>query len=413
LSRKWAEFELAAMHTKSEIAFRIVVLAISVILGGTGLTYLFKKSEDPAGMLFKCLLTVPLVILMVTAGEKMGGSIGLLVIGTVSIVLALVWTPHIANWIASPLTSLFDGGSEPAERKPFYSIANTKRKRGLYQEAVAETRKQLARFPNDYEGVLLLAAIQAENLQDLSGAENTLNSFCAHTKSPDQHVASAWTQLADWHLKPGQDVDSARAVLQKIADHFPGTELSLRAEQRMAHLVETEKILLAQHNRERKVVPEGVHNLGLQDSMKTLRPPEIEPGKLAEAHLKHLAEHPHDSDIREKLALIYARDFKRLDLATMELAVLINEPRHSPRQIGAWLNMLANFQVDLGADIATVRDTLQKIVDNFPDLPLAQVTQRRLARLDSEFKAKAETPGIKLGVYEQNIGLKYGSPRKL
>jgi hypothetical protein len=259
----------------------------------------------------------------------------------------------------------------------------------------------------------LLAAIQAENLQDLSGAENTLNSFCAHTKSPDQHVASAWTQLADWHLKPGQDVDSARAVLQKIADHFPGTELSLRAEQRMAHLVETEKILLAQHNRERKVVPEGVHNLGLQDSMKTLRPPEIEPGKLAEAHLKHLAEHPHDSDIREKLALIYARDFKRLDLATMELAVLINEPRHSPRQIGAWLNMLANFQVDLGADIATVRDTLQKIVDNFPDLPLAQVTQRRLARLDSEFKAKAETPGIKLGVYEQNIGLKYGSPRKL
>ncbi len=401
------------MHIKPEIAYRIAVLVISLILGGTGVAYMFKKSEDPTGMLFKWVLTVPLVILLVIAGEKMGGTIGILVIGIVSVVLAVIWTPHIANLVASPLTNLFDGGSERAERKPFYSIANAKRKRGLYQEAVAETRKQLARFPNDYEGILLLAALQAENLQDLSGAENTLNNFCAHAKSADQHVASAWTQLADWHLKLGQDVDSARAALQKIADHFPGTEYSLRAEQRMAHLVETEKILLAQHNRERMVVPEGVHNLGLQDSMRTIRPPEIEPGKLAEAHLKHLAEHPHDSDIREKLALIYARDFKRLDLATMELALLINEPRHSSRQIGAWLNMLANFQIELGADIATVRDTLQKIVDNFPDLPLAQVTQRRLARLESEFKGKTETPGVKLGVYEQNIGLKYGSPRKL
>jgi hypothetical protein len=169
---------------------------------------------------------------------------------------------------------------------------------------------------------------------------------------------------------------------------------------------------MAQHNRERIVVPEGVHNLGLRDSASLIRPVEIEPGKMAEAHLKHLAEHPHDSDVREKLALIYAQHFKRLDLATMELATLINEPRHSARQLAGWLNMLANFQIELGGDIETVRDTLQKIVERFPDLPLAHVTQRRLARLDSEFKAKTETPGVKLGVYEQNIGLKYGTPRK-
>jgi len=35
-----------------------------------------------------------------------------------------------------------------------------------------------------------------------------------------------------------------------------------------------------------------------------------------------------------------------------------------------------------------------------------------LARLESEFKGKTATPDIKLGVYEQNIGLKYGGPRK-
>ena len=59
-----------------------------------------------------------------------------------------------------------------------------------------------------------------------------------------------------------------------------------------------------------------------------------------------------------------------------------------------------------------MRSTLEAIVERFPGLPIAEVTQRRLARLKSEFKGKEKTPGVKLGVYEQNIGLKYGSPRK-
>jgi hypothetical protein len=150
----------------------------------------------------------------------------------------------------------------------------------------------------------------------------------------------------------------------------------------------------------------------LLDSSAFLQPKEIDPGRLAAAHLKHLETHPHDSEVREKLATIYAHDFKRLDLATLELAQLINEPRHSPKQIANWLNLLANYQLELGADMATVRATLEKIVERFPDLPLAEVTLRRLARLNLEFKGKEKTPDVKLGVYEQNIGLKYGSPRR-
>ncbi|HEV2696291.1 MAG TPA: hypothetical protein VG347_25625, partial [Verrucomicrobiae bacterium] len=92
---------------------------------------------------------------------------------------------------------------------------------------------------------------------------------------------------------------------------------------------------------------------------------------------------------------------------------LINEPRYSAKQIAGWLNLLANFEVELGADIETVRATLEAIVTRFPDLPIADLTRRRLARLNSEFKGKEKTPGVQLGVYEQNIGLKYGSPRKL
>ncbi len=400
------------MHPKLEFIERILALIIALALVGTGFIMMLKKSVEPVVIIIKCAFTVPFVFFCIWSGGKMGLG-GPFMIVFMAVVLTYVWISHISEFVSNPLTSLFDGGNVPIEKKPFYSIAHARRKKGAYHEAVAEIQKQLKRFPNDFEGTMLLASIQAENLNDLRGAENIIENGCHKARWPDVQIAAALTQVADWHLKLGVDVESARVSLQKIIDRFPVTEISLKAEQRMAHLVETEKILLARHDRPKIVLQEGIHNLGLRDTMQVAKPPEIEPGRLAEVYVKHLAEHPHDSEVREKLAVIYARDFKRLDLATMELAVLINETRHSAKQIAGWLNTLANFQVELGADIDTVRDTLQKIVERFPDLPLAQVTQRRLARLENEFKVKKETPGVKLGVYEQNIGLKYGSPRKL
>ena len=395
-----------------DIVLGTVGLVVAIGLVGAGVFFMLKKSYEPAKMLLKIAVTIPFVVLCLGFAQKMG-PFGPFLIVFMAVVLSYMWTPHLAEWISSPLTNLFDGGNERPDYKPFYSIATTKRKRGKYSEAIAEVRKQLEKFPNDFEGVMLLAGIQAENQNDLQAAENTLNHFCMRPKAPEKQVAAAWTTMADWHLKFGVDVDSARASLQKIIGRYPETELALRAEQRMAHLGSTEKILLEQHDRHAVVVPEGVKNIGLMDSSAFLRPQEIDPGRMAAAHVRHLETHPHDSEVREKLAVIYAKDFKRLDLATLELAQLINEPRHSPKQIAGWLNQLANFQVELGADVETVRATLQNIVERFPELPLAEVTRRRLARLNSEFKGKTETPGVKLGVYEQNIGLKYGSPHKL
>lgn len=397
--------------SKFEFILRIIGLVVVFAIIGVGFVLMAKKGDDPTKIILKAVFSIPFAAFCVWMSITTG-PFGLIMIGLMAVVLAYMWTPHLSEWISSPLTSILDGGTEPIERKPFYSIAHAKRKRGIYTEAVAEVRKQLERFPNDFEGTILLASIQAENLQDLSAAEHLLETGINKNKWPNERVAASWTQLADWHLHLGMDVAAARASLQKIVDRFPGSELALKAEQRIAHLVETDKHLQAKRENAPVAVPQGVHNLGLRDAMKIAQPPEIEPGKLAQAYVNHLAAHPHDSEVREKLAVIYAKDFQRLDLATMELSTLINESRHSAKQIAGWLNLLANFQVELGMDIETVRGTLQQIVERFPQLPLAQVTQRRLGRLDSEFKGKKETPGMKLGVYEQNIGLKYGGPRK-
>lgn len=343
-----------------------------------------------------------------------GGQVGWLapfIIVAMGVIMSVMWTPAISEFVTRPITGLFDGGMEPQDAKPLYSTAMAKRQRGKYLEATVAIREQLAKFPHDYEGICLLARIQAEDMKDLPSAEMTVNRFCAFPKAPPKQIAASLTQLADWHLQIVQDTDSARAALEGIIARFPGTELAVAAGQRIAHLGGAAKILLGKHDPQAMAVPQGIDNLGLRESMEFLVPTEENPGKLAGEYVKHLDLHPHDTDIREKLAVIYADHFQRLDLAVGELAQMINLPNQPPKRVAHWLTVLANLQIRHGADYATVRQTLQKIVDTFPELPVADSARSRIAHLALEFKGrKEETPGVKLGVYEQNIGLKHGSP---
>jgi hypothetical protein len=191
------------MHQTSDIIIGIIGTIISLGLVGWGVYYMLKKSHDPAKIFFKLLFTVPFFIACIWFGQRLG-PFGPFLIVAMAVVFTLMWTPHLAEWLFSPLTSLFDGGSQPPERKPMYSIAMARRNRGKYHEAIAEVRRQLDQFPNDFEGIMLLARIQAEDLNDLPGAENTLNHFCDWPGAPLQHVAAAHTLLADWHMKGGR-----------------------------------------------------------------------------------------------------------------------------------------------------------------------------------------------------------------
>jgi hypothetical protein len=287
-------------------------------------------------------------------------------------------------------------------------VALTKRKLRRPREAIVEVQKQLAQFPNDYEGVMLLATIQAEDTMDLPSAETTLNLFCNSPDAPPRQVAAAFTQLADWHLKLARDTDSARAALEKIIARFPESDLSAVAAQRIAHLGGVEKIMLAAQDRRPIAVPEGIQNAGLRDSIANLVPAEINPALLAQEYVKHLEQHPFDTDAREKLALLYAEHFHRLDLAADELHQLAAQPNLPAKRVAHWLNLLADLQVKHGADYDVVRQTLEAIIERFPDLPVAELARNRLDTLKLEIKGQLKTPTKQMGVYEQNIGLKYG-----
>jgi len=376
------------------------------------------SSEDRPKFVFKWAFTAViagLVLLVIVPDFKEGGEAapGALMLTLIcGLAMVITWRHSLIEAIARPLTDAMDGSNEPPEPKPYYSVALTKRKLNKPLEAIVEVRKQLARFPHDFEGVMLLAGIQAEDLNDLPGAEVTLNLFCDSPAAAHNQAAAAMNQLADWHLKLAHDAEAARAALEKIITRFPGTELSIQAAQRIAHLGGAEKMILAAHDRQPMAVPEGVKNIGLLESSAHLFTSGKDPKQLAADYVKHLEQHPLDLEVREKLAILYADHYQRLDLATGELKQLIEYPNQPARRVAHWLNLLADLQVRHGAGYDTVRETLEMIVERFPNLAAGELARTRLGRLKLEMKALSKTPDVKLGVYEQNIGLKSGPPRE-
>jgi len=129
--------------------------------------------------------------------------------------------------------------------------------------------------------------------------------------------------------------------------------------------------------------------------------------------VRHLEAHPLDTEARENLAVIYADHFDRLDLAADQLDQLIALPNQPGKRVVGWLNLLADLQIRHGADHETVRQTLARIGELFPDSVAAHAAARRLVHLKLELKAREKTGTVRLGTYEQDIGLKGGSPHQL
>ena len=150
-------------------------------------------------------------------------------------ILSVIWAPQMGGFLMGLLINVI-GGKAPPECKPGYSLALEKRKRNQPLEAVVAIREHLAKTPDDFEGVMLLANIQADDLKDLRSAEITLRQFCELDNTPPRLAAAALIQLADWNLKFYQDTSPGKAVLQCIVDKYPGTESATAAQERLGRL---------------------------------------------------------------------------------------------------------------------------------------------------------------------------------
>jgi tetratricopeptide (TPR) repeat protein len=388
--------------------------ALEVALGAGIIAWILyqwlKKSDDPPRLISKWVITAVMgsITAWVAASNRTGGYGAAFIIAIAcavcGIVLGITWGSNIAEFLGKPLTNLFDGGDQEIIPQPFYSIAEAKRKQGKYRESVAEIHKQLARFPGDFAGMLMLAEIQAEHLNDLPGAQVTIERLLQESERNPVNLSLALNRLADWQLKLAQDPDSARATLERVVQLFPETEQAYLATQRLAHLTPAE-MLADQHERHRIKLGQYQENIGLLREPAAVRAPVEDPATLAGDLVRHLEQHPQDSEARERLALIYAEHYHRLDLATEQLEQLLAQPNLPAKPVVHWLNLLADLQVKQAGDLAAARSALQRIVDSFPQLAAAENAKNRMAHLPLELRAKKKSQAVKMGSYEQNLGL--------
>jgi tetratricopeptide (TPR) repeat protein len=390
---------------------RGTLIVFSLVLGIGWILYQWlRKSTDTFGVLItKWIVTG--VVLVAAGGlvpEILRGDFGVVFLlpmfAGYMIILGLIWAPNIGRMIARPLTNVFDGGSEPAERRPCYSSAIAKRNRGAHTEAIVEARKQLAEFPNDYEGLVLIASIQAEELNDLDGGCWTLESAIQQPHQTPGKIVNALYLIADWRMKYGLDPDSARAALERVIELVPDTPTAQRAAQRIAHLPQVAQ-LIEQREHTPIPVPHVERKPGLigNDPIASLSSEREEEARQLIAQLER---HPLDADARERLAVLYASHYQRVDLAASELEQLISIPGMPPKSVVHYLNLLADFSVQFAGDRATAEAALLRITEMYPGSAAAEQAQARFTCLEGELSANKKSQSIPLGSYEKNIGLK-------
>jgi len=379
---------------------------VLVAAGGCFLAWqCLSKSREPGSLIFKWIISAGLLGLPFLIFPHVPRSWILVVWILPATAIGMMWVPSIGAMLASLITGSMDGGDVPMDAQAFYSVAETKRRNGHPQEAVALVRKELEKFPADFAGVMLLASILAEDLKDLPGAQLALERWMEGPAVTPQGKVSALTALADWHLQCAQDPEAARLALERIGKEFPNTPFSHQAAQRLAHLPTVEHLMAAGKPTLVNLRP-GEKDLGLRQGYAGPVAPSPDLDALAEEYVKQLEKYPADVATREKLAVLYAEHFHRLDLAVDQLEQLIAFPNETPRHVVGWLNLLADLQIRVGKDLAGAEATLRRVIEEFPNSALAEPAIARLASLQGEMKGSHIAPLKTMGRYEKNLGLK-------
>jgi ABC-type transporter Mla subunit MlaD len=101
-----------------------------------------------------------------------------------------------------------------------------------------------------------------------------------------------------------------------------------------------------------------------------------------------------------------------MELATDQLDQLITSAGTTQKEISRWLNMLVDFHVNIDQNRDSARAALERIMNLFPGGAVAGLAQSRLAYLEGEFRKNNKSQVIKLGSYENNVGLNGQLPKR-
>jgi tetratricopeptide (TPR) repeat protein len=374
-----------------------------------GLLMWLRRSAEPGKLVVKWLISAGLIAIVffvlrpLLAGEGLFAAIvAITILLAVAGVGALIWAPSLSETVGGFFGQLYDDGDRQPELRALYSIAEAKRKHGDYHEAIAEVRAQLDKFPHDFDGWMMLAEIQAENLHDLPAATESVERIATQPGIPPGKVAFAFHRLADWRWRLGRDPEAVRLAFARIIELFPDSAEAHLAQQRLAHVAGAEMLPGAQ-TQAPLALPQGDERLGLREDTAHLRRKELDPAAHATELVRQLERFPSDNQAREELAAVYAFELHRVDLAVDQLEQLLAQPYVTISRAARWLNLLADIQVKEADDCAAAQQTLERLIALEPEGAAAELARQRLRTLGLEARGKQKSQAIKLGSREQEL----------
>ena len=397
-----------------------------VLIGGVSLAvviYIIRKQlrnrqNDPVKVIGLWVLSFVaffgIAYSAVAAQEGFALILVLLVAVLIAVLLGLAWTPTIVNTLVSPLTTALSGDDTVAYEGPAYGQALAKRKRGQYEDAVEAVEAQLEQYPGDFDGLMLKASIQAENLDDLPAAVATIQETLEDPGKVRFNLPVALNKMADWQLTIAGDASAAKRTLEKIREALPGSQAAQLVSQRLASLDASEESEAAAEDFNesyRHLVEESAAKDDFTGPLEIPRPIEVDPLQTDEAKLqtclRRVALHPDSINNREELAALYLGHMKQPALAIQQYEHLLTLPGTTIHQKTAWLNKVADIQIKSGETYESIRATLLLIVSLNPKAATAALAEQRIAYLRIEMRGvNKKSKKLQLGSYDEDVGLK-------
>jgi tetratricopeptide (TPR) repeat protein len=397
-----------------------------VLIGGVSLAvviYIIRKQlrnrqNDPVKVIGLWVLSFVaffgIAYSAVAAQEGFALILVLLVAVLIAVLLGLAWTPTIVNTLVSPLTTALSGDDTVAYEGPAYGQALAKRKRGQYEDAVEAVEAQLEQYPGDFDGLMLKASIQAENLDDLPAAVATIQETLEDPGKVRFNLPVALNKMADWQLTIAGDASAAKRTLEKIREALPGSQAAQLVSQRLASLDASEESEAAAEDFNesyRHLVEESAAKDDFTGPLEIPRPVEVDPLQTDEAKLqtclRRVALHPDSINNREELAALYLGHMKQPALAIQQYEHLLTLPGTTIHQKAAWLNKVADIQIKSGETYESIRATLLLIVSLNPKAATAALAEQRIAYLRVEMRGvNKKSKKLQLGSYDEDVGLK-------
>ena len=302
-------------------------------------------------------------------------------------VAGAAWFAPLA-WSVLPLLKL-------EKVKPHYNRAIVNLQFDRYEEAEAEVLKELEKCEDDFEGWMMLAELYANHFNDLAGAAKIIHETCDLPDAPAPSVAGAFHQLADWHLKLGEDPEAARRVLLLIDERLPGTHLGHMAKLRASRLPANRRELLEQ----RKAKTYRLPSLGRRLDEAVKEEPTVsdvdEAAALANRCVERLKDNPDNIDAREELARVLAERLHKVQAGLDQLELLLSQPNQPALKRAEWMALMATWQLIYRQDKIEGKRILQKLIRDFPEAPQAFAAKRRLNLLEVEEWMRSQRQNVK------------------